>query len=202
MKVKSGLSRNGRQETKAEKAIRSFEERVRDDDLEHMVVMDRDGNIIAESVGEADSVDVGLSDDQIKDMITSHNHPDWVLEDGTKIVNGVFSPDDITSMAMSDEYESRVVTSLRTYILRRKDFNDSSGRKPFARAYEAFWEKAEAHAIAVTNKAIADGKIKDTESAFDRCANMLINKYLRKWLRNNAGKYGYEYEERLRRKHY
>lgn len=192
-KVKSGL----KQETKAEKELRKFEDRISNSDREHLMVLSLDGDILDEAEGEVDEVSTKVS---TRDMITSHNHPDIILPDGTRIQGNIFSPEDLEDMANFNEYEMRATSSARTYSVRRTDFNDSSGRWPLAKAYAKAWDKAEAKAMQVADKAVEDGKIPDTESAWLRCANLTATRYLRKWMRNNANKYGYEYEEHSRRR--
>ena len=197
-KVHSGL--NGEKSLRAERTVKSFEGRVRDSDIEHMMILDRNGNVIEEVEGLEDEVTYTTPYEMMKDTITSHNHPDAVFENGDHLVAPMYSPDDLVLMAYNDEYESRVVTSVRTYILRRMGAVASDKRNAFAKAYAEAWDRAEAKANAVAKKYLALGKFPDTEQAYMRFANNLANRYLRKWMRNNSLKYGYAFEEHIRRR--
>ena len=198
VKVHSGL--NGEKSLRAERTVKGFEGRVRDSDMEHMMILDRNGNVIEEVEGLEDEVTYKTPHEMMKDTITSYNHPDAVFENGDHLVAPMYSPDDLATMAYNDEYESRVVTSIRTYVLRRMGAVASDKRYAFAKAYAEAWDKAESKANAVARKYLALGKFPDTEQAYMRFANNLANRYLRKWMRNNSLKYGYAFEEHIRRR--
>lgn len=194
---KSGFANNGTQVRKRHKVIADFENKVRYADKEHLLITDINGNILDEVDGITDEVTSDkLKKEQLKDSITSHNHPDIILPDGTKMEGNIFSPDDMTNSAKNKEYEWHASTSSMTYIIRRKNINSIGRGEALAKAYSKAWEKAENKMCNEVNKDITSGKVPDTESAFLRAVNERANTYMRKWLRNHVSRYGYQFEER------
>jgi len=199
-KGKSGLDKEGTKEQNREKTAREFEERVRDvEDIEHLLVMDMDGNILEEIEGTSENVTSKLTREQRLDSISSHNHPPEIVN-GEKIYPNCFSPDDLLSFAYNNEYEMRMVTSQFSFSLRRKDFNESSKRNTMARVYGAMWKDAFTKIEKKCNEMVANGTIPDTEEAYMKYGNELLAQMMNKWLHNNALRYGYEFSERSRKK--
>jgi hypothetical protein len=100
-------------------AVRAAEDRIRFDDLESVLVFDRNGREIFRRVGHQDSVDVSASDlRMMRDAIITHNHPGGLV-DGPPALRGTsFSTTDVELAAFVQAAEVRVVTAGWRYRLR------------------------------------------------------------------------------------
>lgn len=89
--------------------IRKWESEHANDDIESAVIYTKDGRLLAETTGDKDQVslkDVNLDD--ARGGILTHNHPPQTLPDGTKILGGPFSTQDLVFAAGRELKEIRV----------------------------------------------------------------------------------------------
>ena len=105
----------------AQKALKAEEERIRQQDVEHAVVMDANGNIIWKGTDNKNgSVSIKAN---VAERITVHNHPAVDIKKGQRIPRsdggGSFSKTDLMGAANSNELESRVVTGKYTFSIKR-----------------------------------------------------------------------------------
>lgn len=105
----------------AQKALKAEEERIRNQDVEHAVVMDANGNIIWKGTDNKNgSVSIKAN---VEDRITVHNHPAVDIVKGKRVPRsdggGSFSKTDLMNAARANELESRVVTGKYTYSIKR-----------------------------------------------------------------------------------
>ena len=194
----SGLNNSGsKKEREVEKKARDLEETIRDLEHEEGFIMDRDGKILQRASGNEDTVvlDAKLS----KDAITSHNHPDLIMEDGRVVHGCVFSPEDLIAMSKTGEWQMRETNSMFTHVLTR--IRDSSMAGQFAAKYQEFYDKTGWDKTSEWLKGqISAGKIRDTDADYAYHGTLYLDKLCRTWLKNNAERYGYKYNEYRRKK--
>ena len=201
-KVRSGISENGDQETRREKTIRDKEEEIRDKNVESMFIYDKDGNLLYSEDGDDSNVGTQEMDESLfNDAYVTHNHPDFVEDDGYTYAGGTFSKDDLNTFLGLNIYELRAVDTKTTYTLRKMagKAQDSEG---FMNAYKTALriarDDANSHALKI---AISRGDNEWTEGYEDKYARFAAqerHRIMDKWFRNNAKKYGYEYSTRSR----
>lgn len=171
---------NGSNTSNLRSKLAEMEDYIRNDRVESAVLLDDDGNVIFNvSDGSVDSVN--FTDTQTAAMLNktlTHNHPS-----GT-----TFSEVDIDLAYGRGIREIRAVHSGGAYSLTRQfNIGDEipSNYKNFSRHYGS--------AVAKYMKDTVDAIYERTGDA-DRC-NKMVADYRRKWLSDNASKYGWSYKE-------
>ena len=196
----SGFSDKKNEYSKGFEVAKMYEEGIRDNDYETLIILDKDGKLLSEVLGNGDSVQMSEYDVEVsKDAITVHNHPDWILEDGRRVDGGCFSIDDLETMVDGNEYQMRASSRKFTFSLTRVG-GGKKNSKDFPKAYEKFaMGDAYQKAVDFARGQIAKGHAYDTENDFCALAEVKMSLLARKWLKNHSKEYGYEYSERTRR---
>jgi hypothetical protein len=95
---------------------KTWEAEHSDDDIESAAIYTSDGELLVEQSGDRDKVDFSGKDlAAARNGVLTHNHPDQVLPDGTKILGGPFSPKDLAFSASNELKEIRVRDSRYEY---------------------------------------------------------------------------------------
>lgn len=195
----SGLSEATKKEAEArakmEKRLRDIEFRYQDEKVEHGLALDKDGNILEHNKGEEGQVGISSNLLDNEDAIFTHNHPDYEM-DGYSWNGGVFSDADVEIISRHPNLlEFRAVDTKRGYALRRIVPPSQARGKDFYAAYAKAWDEQAEKAEVFSSKMMDSGKFNDTDGSYQTMCFTRFNKGMRKWLRNNAKKYGYEYRE-------
>jgi len=194
---KSGISSDPR-ERKFEQTFRTEEDKIVHDTIEHGLVYDQYGGLLEHAIGDEYHVEPSTYYLNMQDIRLTHNHPDWNIND-VIFPGGVFSPDDLYQFQYyRGTKELRAVDSERRYSLKRMASIDGANGKGMASAYSKYAESLEKEATTVSDKAVADGKIPDDEGHYNKHCMQYIFSHCRKWLRNHAKEYGYQYSEHKR----
>jgi hypothetical protein len=94
--------------------ISEVEDQIRMNNLETVVVFDKDGNILTRKEGTTDRVSYNVP---FSHCITTHNHP---LREGELSMGVSFSGLDINGAIKTNMIEIRVVTPTHTYSMKRQ----------------------------------------------------------------------------------
>ena len=168
-----------RRKTK-EEVIKEIEDKTRKDSTETASVIDENGSVILEK-SEGLGSEVNFTYDELAKMVDktlTHNHPK----------GRTFSPEDVSLAFSTCLREVRASHVNGCYSLTRT-FNIGDSIPTVYTTFAIDYEKATSDYKANTVDAIFD----QTEDA-DMC-NKLIDDFRRKWLKDNAMKYGWVYKE-------
>ena len=168
---------------KVKTALRKRENDIRYHGVEVATAVDKDGKtLFTASDSEVGSVDISRYKDKMKDCVFTHNHPG----------GRNFSPEDISVAVAFGSAEMRACHRGGAYSIRRMYSLD--GEKP--KGYRDFaWEYQEANRRYV--KEVTDPiwqKGPKTNKLAERC-NGMVEEHKAKWLKENAGRFGWEYTE-------
>lgn len=168
----SGGSSSGSKSNPVTAALAKEEDSIRNNSYETGIVIRADGSRALRKEGTESEVKFSKADLAImKDATFTHNHPE-----GT-----TFSSADLDLVTRSGMKEMRVVHSNGYYSLTR--VSNNKNKNNFSKDYsEAMRQEGNRLSLNVT-----------TKQQFDTG----INKFRSNWLKQNSGKYGYEYKEGL-----
>ena len=163
--------------------VRRAEDSIRNEQTEHLMVLDSKGNVAARS-GDGQRSEVSFTPEMerlARDAVVTHNHPG----------GSTFSWEDIHASMLLGIKEVRATTASNgTYVLRR-DY-DLGGYVPgsyrdFAYDYRSYVNTA---VIPSVRAKLNSGQIKTSDEAYAADGRMR-----RDWLKNNSKRYGWTYRE-------
>lgn len=167
---------------KVHKAIKSIEDRIKNDKVETAAVVDEGGNVVIDkSDGSKDSVQFsGEETAKMVDSTLTHNHPG----------GHTFSTDDLVTACKYGLKTIRAVHANGAYTLTRI-FEFDPSEESVHKYIDFPWDFYNAQNNYM--KDTVDKIWKDTGDA-DKC-NGMVEDFRRKWLKDNSEKYGWTYEE-------
>lgn len=172
----------GKREVSGVVTLSSAEKRIQDLDHEQLVVVGKDGYVMAVVDGGEHSV--GLTSKAYNAIkaggIATHNHPN----------GGTFSPADVITAGSMGTTEIRAVSKRfkTTYSLKAGNKANGSGLASQMRKDADSIEKAWDNQILQINK-----RKYMNQKNYERAVYEAYNSVMGQWFRNNASKYGYTY---------
>ena len=171
-------------EQKMRVALRSVEDKIRNDSTETAVVYDKDGNeVLNKNQGMPDGVD--FTEDEAKlfsDAVFTHNHPS-----GT-----TFSSADIQTAISTGLKEIRACYSDGAYVLTRNyDIGDVVPVKYQYLAQDYQYARDEYRTTVVDP---IWNNSSQTEAEAQKC-NTMLSDFRKKWLSDHSHEYGWTYKE-------
>jgi len=195
---KSGISSDPR-ERKFEQTLRDTESRIQHEAIEHSCVFDQYGNLLEEVTGDEGSVSPSSRYMNMINARATHNHPD-IIVNGMSFPAGGFSWEDLWQFAQYRGLkELRAIDSERHYSLKRVGQIGVADGKRMAEAYRKAIDDADKKAMEHCDKLVKEGKLIDDEYHYNKEGMRYSDAITRKWLRNHAKDYGYQYSEHTRR---
>lgn len=183
-----------KESTAFRRSLAKAEAKIRYSDVEHLVVLDKDGNVLFSKDGEETQIALTRAEERLlRGADASHNHPG-----GT-----TFSPDDVETLVELDMHSLRAVGSDGSSYTLTKVFKPFANRKAF---YTDFKAKHKEHVRAnrteynKVKRAYEDDRI--TEKQFRAEVEKIYHKISKsnsRWLRENAERYGYEYKATMKK---
>lgn len=171
------------------RGLSKVEAGIRYSDVEHLVVLDKDGNEIFRKDGSETSIALSAREERLlKGADATHNHPG-----GT-----TFSPEDVESLVDLDMHSLRAVGDDGTTYTLTKQFSIFADRKAFyTDYYKAYKDHVKQARPEYKKLKTAYQNDEITEEQYRQGVRLinykLISKKNSRWLKDNASKYGYEY---------
>lgn len=171
-------------EQKMRVALKSIEDKIRNDSTETAVVYDKDGNeLLNKNQGLPDRVDFTTDETKLfADAIFTHNHPS----------GSTFSSADIQTAISTGLKEIRACYSDGAYVLTRNyDIGDVIPTKYqyLAQDYQYARDEYRANVVdPIWNNSL------QTEAEAQKCNTMLVD-FRNQWLSDHAHEYGWTYKE-------
>lgn len=164
--------------------LNSAEKRIQNLEHEQLVVVDKDGYVVAVVDGEKSSVGItprAAAAIQAGGIVT-HNHPN----------GGTFSPTDVITAGNIGTTEIRAVSKRfgTSYSLKASSKANGKGlssqMQKDAKAIEKQWDDK---LLQINKRKYAN------EANYERAVYEAYNSVMGSWMKNNAGKYGYTYSK-------
>ena len=131
-----GVTENG-YSAPLKRAILSYENSHRREEVEHIAVYDDEGNQLSHRKGTQDSVNLYPKDVPRESLILTHNHPDGLFHDGVMSIGNSFSLEDMKLALKYNAKEIRAVTPSYTFSIKRNGDSWGVTSRQITKAFKA-----------------------------------------------------------------
>lgn len=162
--------------------VRSSEDTIRNEPVEHLLLLDKDGKI-AMRTGDGKRGEVEVTPEMMRrarDSVMTHNHPG----------GSTFSKEDIQTSLQLGLREIRATTAKNGTFSLRRDYDLNTPQPSFYRSFAAEYDTYVKYNI----QRVLQSQIFRREITVDEAIRR-DGVMRREWLRDNAKKYGWTYKE-------